>query len=142
MTGPSVSDLYGAHRGEVARIILRHERRQAFRPLFLVELALAVLLFVCAIPFILLVTLLAGDLEIEPPTLRARMYRHWQVIVVELMGADNTPLASHTETPRTAAEADALVASILEVAHRERLVVVQLIAREHAATWYLSLIHI
>ncbi len=135
-TRVDVSDLLGQSLDGIARITLRHERRQCFRWLFILEVAVFIGVMCCLIPLIVILTLVGGDLEFDLPEMRGRAYRKWQEISIELIDAEGRVTDKIIEAPKSKREGHALVASILAAANRESRVVVQMIGRELANVWY------
>lgn len=127
---------------DVARIVLRQQRRWSFRWMFLVELLLVVLFLLCLIPLALLVALIAGsdvfeDFSLEK--LARRAWRYHQEIQVQLLGPNQTEIGRAVARPRDSAEADALVRSVLVAADGAGITVVHTVGggiSAHLGTWY------
>jgi hypothetical protein len=140
--GPPVAfaDLLGTPLRGATRIVLRHERRSEFRWMGVLETVLIVFFFFCVLPILLVLMLLSGgnnDFELDADRNQDRFTRWWHEIVLTLYGADGRPIAELKHVPRTRAEGESIVASVLAAASREGVVVVETLgSREVAEVWY------
>jgi hypothetical protein len=75
------------------RVVLRHEARRRFRPVFLLEAALSLVACVCLIPVALVWMTQSGEAaDFELERLFRRAWHHWHAVVVELRNADGAGL--------------------------------------------------
>lgn len=125
-----------------ARIVLRQERKWAFRWMFLIELAIVLAFFLCLIPVAILIALTLGGDVLEDFSLESfarRAWRYWQEVHVELIGPEGTVVGRAMTRPRDNAEADAVVRSVLVAADATGLTVVHTFGgglSAHLGTWY------
>lgn len=140
-----LAELVGRPVPEVARVAIEHHRVEEFRPLGLIELSLGLVCFVCLLPVIILVGTASGSGDttgsgdIDLPSIRSRLYNRYHELGVRLLDAWGRPLGEARFRPRTEAEGHAAVASVLEAAGRQGLVVVETLsgsAAEVAEVWY------
>ncbi len=123
----------------VARIALEHWRCQRFRWLAIVEYSLGFACLLCALPLIILMVVFS-DTDIEIPNVRTRFYQRWHQIRVLLFDAAGKVVGGADFVPPDAASGYRTVATILQAAVREQVVVVESLAegasREVAEIWY------
>jgi hypothetical protein len=128
----SLAELLGRPIGGVARVVVRHSRRREFRWLGVLELALIALASLCVLPLLLVLAFLRDDagagVDDGPGFLertRSRLWRCHHDVTVSFFGPGGALLAESTHTPTSATEGDALVGSILAMAAREGVVVLE-----------------
>ncbi len=146
MTTPAeLRDVFDGPLEGVTRIVVRHERRSAFRWMALFELAffivLCLLLLVCILLFFLLSLVLGeGDAplgDVELPTVR--FYRHWHELVIRCQNAKGDVVSELSYSPGSADEGRAILASMLASANRAGIVLVETLGGAASATlevWY------
>ena len=109
------------------RYVLQQECRSSFRWLFLVEVFLALLLFVCLIPVLIVLAIATqGNIDgIDLESMGRRMYREWMELRFAQLAADGTELAHASTAPRDDAARDAAISAVLALAKQEQMVVVE-----------------
>jgi hypothetical protein len=136
----------------VTRVVVRHERRSAFRWFSLVELCLLVvflLVFMVCLAVALVLMLLGGggggggfggggDDGSDLP-LSVRFFRYWQELVIRLEDKDQQVVGEVRHQPRDKAEGQAVVSAVLAAAHARGVVVVETLggaAAETLEVWF------
>lgn len=123
----------------VARIVLEHWRCEKFRPIAILEYSLGLLCLLCLLPLIIIAALMT-ETDLELPNVRTRFYRRWHQLRLLLLDAHGQVIASIDYVPSDADQGYSAVASVLDAAGRERVVVVEVIVngavREVAEVWY------
>lgn len=130
---------------DVARVVVEHRKVEEFRLMGVLELSLGLVCFICLLP-VLLVLGAAGDDsggadggDIRLPSIKSRLYSRYHELHVGLLDAWGRRLGEAAFRPGTEAEGQAAVASVLEAASRQNLVVVEMLsgsAGEVAEVWY------
>ncbi len=139
-----LAELVGRPVPDVARVTVEHHRVEEFRVLGLLELSLGLVCFICLLPVLLLVgTASSGDDmgggDIRLPSIKSRLYNSYHELGVKLLDAWGRPLGEARFRPRSEAEGQAALASVLDAAARQGLVVVEMLsgsANEVAEVWY------
>lgn len=133
----TVADLLCHPTGKVARIVVRHERRSELRWLGFIELFLVVLACVCAVPCLAVWMFLVPEDGAVGPNERGffdfvqkRLWRRYHDVTLTFFGPGGAQVGQVRHTPRSAAEGDALLGSVLAVAAREGIVLVETIGAE------------
>lgn len=130
-------DLLGQPLGDAVRVVVRHDRVRRFRWLFLVELALFLVLLSCLIPLWIVGSLFAGEpLVMGLGNLDERVFRWEHRLRLQLFARDGAVLHERVLTVTDDGERDRLVASVLQAADRDRMVVVQTLGTTWLATFY------
>ncbi|MEZ4226098.1 MAG: hypothetical protein R3B13_34450 [Polyangiaceae bacterium] len=134
-----LADVLGRPLTGVTRIVLEHHRCQVFRPIAILEYTLGLLCLLCLLP-LLIVALLFTEADVDLPNFKTRFYRRWhQLRLVALDSAGNV-LWHVDHVPNNEDEGQAAVASILDAAMREQVVLSELIVngsvRTAMETWY------
>ena len=146
LSGVGVSDLLGQHAEGATRIVLLHERQQKFRPMVLFEMMALFMFVVLCFPLIV-IGLIWGNVATEGALGEAlgardkrtsRFYTYWHEIRIRVFGKTNVPLFETLAKPADKEEGDALVASVLSVAERHGLVVLEALSQpsEVAEVWF------
>jgi hypothetical protein len=130
-----LNDLLTQPHQDVVRLRLRHERMRKFRWLVILELLVAIPVFCCVIPLMVLALFSDGDgdLFIELPALSGRRYDTWHALVLELLDREGKVTQELRHRPTSQAEGEDLVAAVLAAADRHGLVVVEAIGGELAS---------
>lgn len=134
----SLADVLGRPMDGVARVVLEHRRRERFRPIAILELGLGLVCVACLLPVIILIAVF-GESDVELPTLSGRFYHRWHELRVMLLDPHGRVLAGVSHTPATEADGQAVVASVLAAAQRERVAVIETIGgavNETLEVWY------
>lgn len=137
-TVPSLAEVLSQPMDGVARVVLEHRRCERFRPIAFLELGVGLLCLACLLPLILLIAVF-GDADIELPTLSGRFYHRWHELRVMLLDPAGKVVATVSHVPATQDEGDALVATVLAAAQRERVTIVETMSgsvRETLEVWY------
>lgn len=134
---PEFSSLLARSMDGVARVVLRHRRRDTFRWLGVAELTVGLVLCVCAIPvWIALFFASAGDVgsvgeDSSQPGWFERMSRRlhsWHHdLVLTVYGPDQQLLAEAVHTPKSPDEGDAILCAIVAMAQTQGAVVVEIL---------------
>lgn len=139
MQALGLSDVVGRPMRGVARIALEHWRCQVFRPIAILEYAVLFICLICLLPLILLAALFS-ETDLELPSIKTRFYRRWHQLRVILLDPGGQVLSVADSVPATEELGYAAVASVLDAAQREQVVVVESIvdggAREVMEVWY------
>lgn len=143
-TPAELRDVFDGPMEGVTRIVVRHERRSAFRWMAILELAfflvLCAVLIVCAVVLLVLTFVLGeGQAPIEGELPTIRFYRHWHELVIRCQNADGGVISELTHSPATPEEGRALLASMLKAANRAGIVLVETLggaASETLEVWY------
>jgi hypothetical protein len=134
-----LADVLGRPMPGVARIVLEHWRCERFRPIAILEYSLGFLCVLCLLPLLILAALMT-ETDLTLPNVKTRFYHRWHQLRLLLVDANGQIVASVDNTPATAEQGYAAVASVLEAASREGIVVVEVIVngslREVAEVWY------
>jgi len=143
---PSFADLLARPMGEVARVVLRHERRTSFRWVGLVELSLSLLVCVCALPILVVLFVLSGEVPMgeggddDPGFVERalrRLHSHHHDLALSFYGSGGEALADTRHTPRSQVEGEAILCALLRLARTQGVVVVELLApAEIACVFY------
>lgn len=129
---------------DAVRYVLKHEQKKSFRWLFIIELLLFILLFICLIPIMIIVLILSGgehgDVDFNLfDRLDGRMYRRWMELSFLQKDKDGKILVEATTIPEDQATRDAAIGSVLHVAQAEKMVVVETLGEslsEILNVWY------
>ena len=110
----------------VARVVVAHEAKRRFRWLVLLELSLFCLGCMILLPVVALAAVGGGNLDnFDTPDFKGRWHHWWREIAVRFVGPTGEVLAETRASPDTREEADAIVAAVLDAAHRQGVVVVE-----------------
>ena len=95
---PQLSELLGAPLSGAARLVVRHQRRSTFRWIVLLELLFGFLLFLCLLPFLVLLKLLTRDTPDagaydSGSSWSDRFYNHWHDLVLVALDPHQQALA-------------------------------------------------
>jgi hypothetical protein len=141
-----VSDLLGQHAEGATRIVLLHERQQLFRPMVFLELFALMMFVVLCFPLVVIGLIWAYvaadgafmDLMDLRDRRTSRFYTYWHEIRIRVFGKTNVPLYETLAKPSNKEEGDALVASVLAVAEKHGLVVLEALSQpsEVAEVWF------
>lgn len=137
-TIPALAEVLSRPMDGVARVVLEHRRCERFRPIAFLELGLGLMCVACILPVILLLAMF-GDADIELPTVSGRFYHRWHELRLMLLDPAGKLVATVSHVPATKDEGEAVVASVLAAAQRERVTIVETIAgsvRETLEVWY------
>jgi hypothetical protein len=140
MSERGLAQLIGRPMEGVARISLEHWRCSQFRPVAILEYTLLFSCILCLLPLIVLF-LLFTDADFDLPTIRTRrFYKRWHQIRLVLLDKNGGTIAVVDHLPQTAEDGHVTVASVLDAARREQVVVVESLIdrnlREVAEVWY------
>jgi len=134
-----LGDVLGRPMPGVARVVLEHWRCQKFRPIAILEYSLGLLCLLCLLPLLIIAALMT-ETDLELPNVRTRFYHRWHQLRLLLLDTHGQVVASIDHVPADADQGYAAVASVLDAAQRERIVVVEVICngvlREVAEVWY------
>jgi hypothetical protein len=146
LSGVGISDLLGQHAEGATRIVLMHGRQQQFRPMVFVELFALMMFVVLCFPLVVIGLIWAYvasdgafmDLMDMRDRRTSRFYTYWHEIRIRVFGKTNLPVFETVAQPADKEEGDALVASVLAVAEKHGLVVLEALSQpsEVAEVWF------
>ena len=136
-------DILANPANDATKYILQYTQKRAFRWLFVVEVLVGILMFLCLLPVIVLLTIFLGQhIHIDFAQLNQieyRIYRKWVELSFLQKDKDGNVLAQSTYVPIDQQGLDAAVASVLMVAQNQERVIVESIGDELSeilTVWY------
>ncbi|MFO7565067.1 MAG: hypothetical protein R6X02_20645 [Enhygromyxa sp.] len=133
-----IQQLVASSWQQVSRVLLHQTRKRRLRLIALLELPFFVIYWIFAAIATLIINLLASsaddmaDLSLPAP----RFWTYWQEIEVVLVAPDGNVVARAQARPRTTAEAFAVIATLLDAAHRQGVMVIQTVEGQVIERWY------
>lgn len=143
MAQPTLNDLLQQPIDGATRLIVHHERIATFRWLGVLEMVLIVGAFCCCIvPVMIVLTILSGGGNWDSDTELFRwnrLFHHWHDLIFTAFDGNGQVIASRRVRLLTEQQGDPLLASIIQAADRQGVIVIETIGAKAAAAthlWY------
>lgn len=125
-TAGSLHDVLARPMQGAARVVIIHEVHRAFRPMVILELTLCFIGCIILLPCLALMMVGGGNLDaLDWPEFTGRWHDYWRMLIVRVLDPQGRVLAEAQAKPQDEEEGEALVATVLDAARRERVVVVE-----------------